>query len=77
MTAERADDMQEISKVVPGDDAVRISGSAIDGEPSSGNPRIAERRLRRNVLRVGRSNEYTKVELDAFHIDVGPLVAQS
>lgn len=55
--AESAEEMQVSSKEEPGDDDVRISGSAREERPSSGKARIADRRLRIKVLRVGRSRE--------------------
>lgn len=75
--AESAEEMQVSSKDEPGDEDVRISGSAREERPSSGKARIADRRLRIKVLRVGRSREYTNDEFVAFHREVGPLLPHS
>lgn len=72
-----AEAMKVIINVAPGEDTVKISSVIDDALPISGNPMIADRRLRRNVLSVGRSSEYITVAFVAFQIDVGPLVDHS
>lgn len=57
ISAESDEDMQDRTRVVPGDAAVSISSARFVELPSSGKPRIAARRLRRKVLRVGRRRE--------------------
>lgn len=79
MIDDNAEEMPDISNTVAGDDAVRMSRSGIVEKESSAieNPRIADRRLRINVLSVGRSNEYKKVDVEAFQTDDTPPVVQS
>lgn len=77
MIADSDEDMNERINVVLGDAAVRMSAVIGDAIPSSGNPKMADRRLLMKVFRVGRRREYMNVALDAFHIEVGPLVDQS
>jgi hypothetical protein len=56
-TAEREEEINERTRVATGEVEVRIS-LAIDGVmSSSGNPTMAESRLRMKVFRVGRSSE--------------------
>jgi hypothetical protein len=54
---EREDDINESISVVPGDATVRMSSESEAALPSSGKPKIADRRLRMNVLSVGRRRE--------------------
>lgn len=56
---------------------MRMSAVMDDVISSSGNPTMADKRLRMKVFRVGRSREYMKVALLAFQGEVGPLVDQS
>lgn len=75
--ADSEEEMNERINVVLGDAAVRISAVIGDAIDSSGNPRMADRRLLMKMFRVGRRSEYINVALVAFHIDVSPLVEQS
>lgn len=55
--ADREEEMKESTKVINGEVDVRIS-LAMDGVmSSSGNPTMADSRLRMNVFKVGRSRE--------------------
>lgn len=69
-----ADATNVIINVAPGEDTVKISSVSDDAAPISGKPMIADKRLRRKVLSVGRRSEYINVAFVAFHTDVGPLV---
>jgi hypothetical protein len=55
--AERALETPDIRSTVEGEDAVRISRFGAAESESSGKPKMADRRLRINVLRVGRRRE--------------------
>jgi hypothetical protein len=55
-TDDRAQAIPVSTKVVVGEVDVRISGIVTE-RPSSGRPAMADRRLRINVLRVGKSRE--------------------
>lgn len=57
MSAESDDATNERTSVARGEDTVRISAVMDEAMSSSGKPMIAERRLRMNVFKVGRSNE--------------------
>jgi hypothetical protein len=69
-----AEAMNVIINVALGEDTVKISSVSDDALPVSGRPIIADKRLRRKVLSVGRRSEYMNVAFVAFHTDVGPLV---
>lgn len=75
--ADSEEEMKDRTSVANGEVAVRISAVIEDEISSSGRPIMADKRLRIKVFRVGRSREYIKVALVAFHGDVGPLVVQS
>lgn len=55
--ADSEDEMNERTSVARGDDAVRMSAVIDEEMSSSGRPTIADRRLRMNVFKVGRSRE--------------------
>lgn len=72
--AESEEEIKERMRVANGEEAVRISAVMDDALSSSGRPTTAAKRLRIKVFSVGRSREYMKVALVAFHGAVGPLV---
>lgn len=55
--AEMEEEMKERTRVANGDDTVRISAVMVDAMSSSGSPTMADKRLRMNVFKVGRSSE--------------------
>lgn len=55
--AEREEEMNERTRVASGEDTVRISAVMDEAISSSGSPTIADKRLRMNVFKVGRSSE--------------------
>lgn len=55
--AESEDEMKERMSVAMGEAAVRMSAAMDDEMSSSGRPTMADKRLRMNVLRVGRRSE--------------------
>ena len=57
MIADRDDEMKERMSVASGEGAVRISAAMDEAMSSSGKPTMADKRLRINVLSVGRSSE--------------------
>jgi hypothetical protein len=74
MIDDSAEAMNVIINVALGEDTVKMSSVSDDALPISGRPIIADKRLRRKVLSVGRRSEYMNVAFVAFHTDVGPLV---
>lgn len=77
MIEDSAEAMNVIISVAVGEDTVKMSSVSDDALPISGRPIIADKRLRRKVLSVGRRSEYMNVAFVAFHTDVGPLVVHS
>lgn len=55
--ADKEEEMNERSKVARGEDAVNMSAVIDEEISSSGRPIIADKRLRMNVFKVGRSRE--------------------
>lgn len=74
MIDDSAEAINVIISVAAGEDTVKMSSVSDDVPPISGRPIIADRRLRRKELSVGRRSEYMNVAFVAFHTDVGPLV---
>jgi hypothetical protein len=74
MIDDSAEAINVIINVALGEDTVKISSVSDDALPISGKPIIADKRLRRKVLSVGRRSEYMNVAFVAFHTEVGPLV---
>lgn len=55
--ADNDEEMNERINVARGDGAVRISAASDEAISSSGNPTIADKRLRIKVFNVGKSSE--------------------